>query len=244
MIFLLWLACSPEEGTLRTPDANAGDTDTETQVDTDSDVDTDTGPCPAYMAEIEDFCIDRYEAWLDGQSPFHVPAAGVAVTGPGQIPQGYISGDVAADACDAAGKRLCTVDEWLRACQGPDVTLYPYGDDYDLYACNDTRGQHPIVELFGPNPDWSPTEMNDPRVNQLPDSLAAGGDFPDCVSADGVFDMHGNLHEWIEDAAGTFKGGFYVDAVINGPGCTYTTTAHTMDYHDYSTGFRCCQDLP
>ncbi len=25
-------------------------------------------------------------------------------------------------------------------------------------------------------------------------------------------------------------------------GCTYATTAHTRDYLDYSTGFRCCQD--
>mgnify|MGYP001949009428 CR=1 FL=1 len=57
-----------------------------------------------------------------------------------------------------------------------------------------------------------------------------------------TYDLHGNLHEWIADPAGTFKGGFYVDAVINGSGCAYTTTAHTFDYHDYSTGFRCCAD--
>ena len=35
---------------------------------------------------------------------------------------------------------------------------------------------------------------------------------------------------------------FYVDAVRNGPGCLYTTTAHALPYHDYSTGFRCCAD--
>lgn len=84
--------------------------------------------------------------------------------------------------------------------------------------------------------------MNDPRLNQLPDSLAPAGAFADCVTPEGVFDLHGNLHEWVDDPDGTFKGGFYVDASLNGPGCQYTTTAHTTDSHDYSTGFRCCSD--
>ena len=39
---------------------------------------------------------------------------------------------------------------------------------------------------------------------------------------------------------GRFRGGFYGDAEINGPGCLYVTSAHDPTYHDYSTGFRCC----
>ena len=54
------------------------------------------------------------------------------------------------------------------------------------------------------------------------------------------FCVHGNLHEWVADAEGVFRGGFYVDAVINGAGCSYRTSAHSRGYHDYSTGFRCC----
>ena len=54
--------------------------------------------------------------------------------------------------------------------------------------------------------------------------------------------MHGNLHEWVADVDGTFRGGFYADAVLNGTGCLYRTTAHAASYHDYSTGFRCCAD--
>ena len=38
--------------------------------------------------------------------------------------------------------------------------------------------------------------------------------------------MMGNLHEWTADPAGTFRGGYYVDTVINGNGCLYATTAH------------------
>lgn len=203
--------------------------------------------CPPHMAWIDGpsgpYCIDRYEAGLDGWSPYEVPASGeVATVAPGQVPQGYISGEVAADACDLAGKRLCTVDEWLRACQGPTGTTFPYGDVEDPGACNTSYDGHPVVDLFGAETDWSPTQMNDPRINQQPDTVDPGGASPDCVSVEGVFDLHGNLHEWVDDPGGLFKGGFYADAAINGPGCLYSTTAHTPPYHDYSTGFRCCAD--
>jgi hypothetical protein len=54
--------------------------------------------------------------------------------------------------------------------------------------------------------------------------------------------MVGNLHEWVDDEKGTFYGGYYQDVTLNGQGCGYVTTAHEARYHDYSTGFRCCQD--
>ena len=167
----------------------------------------------------------------------------MAATAPDVVPQGYISGDVAEAACVAAGKRLCTSEEWLQACQGAEGRTYPYGWGYDPAAGNDTRSQHPVVELFGADADWSPEQMNDPRLNQLPDSLYAAGSLASCATPEGVFDLHGNLHEWVADAEGVFRGGFYVDAVLNGPGCTYRTTAHTRGYHDYSTGFRRCADI-
>jgi formylglycine-generating enzyme required for sulfatase activity len=63
------------------------------------------------------------------------------------------------------------------------------------------------------------------------------------VTAEGAFDMMGNLHEWTADPAGTFRGGYYVDTERNGPGCLYVTTAHNSAHWDYSTGFRCCADL-
>jgi formylglycine-generating enzyme required for sulfatase activity len=54
--------------------------------------------------------------------------------------------------------------------------------------------------------------------------------------------MVGNLHEWTAAVNGTFRGGYYLDTKINGEGCDYKTTAHEPNYHDYSTGFRCCKD--
>ncbi|PKN55189.1 MAG: hypothetical protein CVU56_22615 [Deltaproteobacteria bacterium HGW-Deltaproteobacteria-14] len=60
--------------------------------------------------------------------------------------------------------------------------------------------------------------------------------------AEGAYDLMGNLHEWVDDADGTFRGGFYMDPIINGEGCLYETTAHDAQHQDDSTGFRCCAD--
>lgn len=204
--------------------------------------DSDSGACPLGMAEVDGFCIDRWEASLKDHAPYEVPTSGLAQTASSVVPQGYSSGEVAEVACQAAGKRLCTSQEWLRACRGPQQTKYPYGNRYIPSACNEGRPVHPVVELFGTAADWSPRQMNDARLNQLPNGLGLTGSHPACMSVEGVYDLHGNLHEWVADASGIFRGGFYVDAEINGEGCSYRTTAHGRSYHDYSTGFRCCSD--
>jgi len=199
--------------------------------------------CPPEMAEVEGFCIDLWEARLVGQSPYDVPVSGMAESVAGVVPQGYIGGDVAAVACASAGKRLCTDSEWLRACRGPTSTTYPYGDTYVAGACNDTRAVHPVIEVYGPGATFSQAELNDPQLNQLADSVDPTGANAACVTAEGVYDMHGNLNEWTSDAAGTHRGGDYVEAVINGPGCLYVTTANAFTDHDFSTGFRCCAEV-
>lgn len=201
------------------------------------------GTCPSDMVAIADYCIDRYEAYIVGQDPYEAPVpGGAAANAFGAVPQAYLSGEDAALACSMAGKRLCTSTEWIRACEGASGNTYPYGDTYVDGACNEGRSSHPIVDLFGAGATWTHDQLNDPRLNQLPDSLAPSGAFGACESDDGVFDLHGNLHEWVDDPSGTFRGGFYVDASINGAGCSYRTTRHTFDYADYSTGFRCCAD--
>ncbi len=207
--------------------------------------------CPAGMVPVSTFCIDRYEAHLveiaaDGTarawSPYFNPGQRRmrAHASAGAIPQGYINADQAAAAYAEAGKRLCTNDEWLRACRGPDNLTYPYGNTRIWGACNDRRSPHPAVEYFGTSDAWIWSQLGHPCINQLPNSLAPAGAYPNCVSADGVFDLMGNLHEWTADPSGTFRGGFYVDTVINGEGCLYRTTAHNRSHWDYSTGFRCC----
>jgi hypothetical protein len=216
--------------------------------------------CPAEMALVDDrVCVDRWEGSLVRRvrgaevqwSPFTAvdgsESAVRAVSRPNVIPQGYISGEQAMQACRASGKRLCTGDEWERACRGPMKTTFPYGEGRRAGACNDDiRAVHPVIEVASslglPSTDWWRDGMNNPLINQLPSSLLRTAERVECTNAYGVFDMVGNLHEWIDDAEGTFRGGFYMDTSRNGDGCSYQTTAHNVRYHDYSTGFRCCMD--
>lgn len=206
--------------------------------------------CPAGMVVVGTFCVDQYEATLvrvaDGSTwcPFDNPGTTAvrALSVANSVPQAYIDAAQAADACSNAGKRLCTDAEWLRACQGPGGHTYPYGNTREPGTCNDHRAQHPAVEYFGTTDSAIYSELDNSCLDQLPESVDRTGSLARCATAEGAFDMMGNLHEWTADPAGTFRGGSYVDTTLNGNGCLYATTAHDAQYWDYSTGFRCCAD--
>ena len=217
--------------------------------------------CGAEMARIESFCMDRYEDYVTeldehgneaAHSPFEPIAEGVLVrarSAKGVTPQAYISQSQASEACTNAGKRLCTGDEFVLACRGSDpADWYPYGGkERQPGACNEGKGSA-VPRLYGRDSSrWTYQDFNDPRLNQWQGGLAPTGAHERCVSPFGVYDLVGNLHEWGADPAddkghGRFRGGFYGDAELNGPGCLYVTKAHELKYHDYSIGFRCCAD--
>ncbi len=233
-------------------------------------------PCPDEgMVQRGRFCVDRYEAHLVVEGPDHrwqqhphylrPPSHQryMARSAAGVYPQGYISRVEAQRACHNAGKRLCTWLEWRRACQGPHWRRYPYGNRGKRGRCN-TGKEHLLHKFFGKK-GWKYDEhFNSPRLNQEPGFLAKSGAYEQCQTEAGVFDMAGNLHEWVstmvtesfvermeaEDIErleqpwvvgnGMFLGGFYSTTDQHGAGCFYTTIAHEPNYHDYSTGFRCC----
>jgi len=214
--------------------------------------------CPPEMVSVGSrFCVDKYEGSLvarlaDGTerpfSPYHTPSplegtVYVARSLAGVVPQGYISAAQAQGACRAAGKRLCQPVEWRAACSGSEGFAYPYGPTRAPGKCHDT-GATPMMTFHASTMKrgWGLTELNDARNNQLEGSIAKTGAFTECVNDLGAFDMVGNLHEWTADPNGTFQGGYWLDTSQHGDGCAYRTIAHAFDYHDYSTGFRCCAD--
>jgi hypothetical protein len=212
-----------------------------------------TGGCPDGMTRVDTFCIDRYEASLEvvapdggraSWSPFVNPGNNVvsALSIAGATPQAYIDQVQASEACATAGKRLCTNAEWLRACRGSTGLTYPYGDVRMPGVCNDARAVHPAIEYAATIDATFAEVLRNACIDQLPNTLEPAGSRSGCVTEDGAYDMMGNLHEWTADPAGTFRGGYFVDTVLNGDGCLYTTTAHDTLYWDYSTGFRCCAD--
>jgi formylglycine-generating enzyme len=209
-------------------------------------------PCPNEMALVAfaggKVCVDRYEAAIEEWPYSHAlegEDAGARRAVPAQEikPQVNVSQTQAAAACAASAKRLCTAQEWGAACRGPQNQVYPYGNEYAAGACNEGRPS-PVKAVLGAS--GAGGKLDDPRLAEADNGLAPGGSFPKCVTALGIFDMHGNAHEWVSDSSkpgyGTFVGGFFADGTGNGAGCTYKTTAHGKEYHDYSTGFRCCKD--
>jgi formylglycine-generating enzyme len=205
--------------------------------------------CPRDMALVNGTCVDKFEGSLveineDGsEAPFSAYATPVghkvrAVSQEGVAPQAHISMVEAQRACKASGKRLCHAKEWKSACKGPDKTQYPYGNTREASACVDTDRTSPVLKKYAG--EHTARTMNDPTLNQEPNTLEPTGAAAACTNAYGVHDMVGNIHEWTDDAA--FRGGYYLDTKLNGEGCDYVTTAHSAIYYDYSTGFRCCAD--
>jgi len=225
------------------------------------------------MAHVGSFCVDRFEAVLKerregGELALHPHAerpregvAYVAASEPAAFPQAYISRVEAEEACGNATKRLCSRSEWLLGCRGTSPSVVPVDG---AMPCNNGK-EHLMSKLFGVHPGYLYEEFNSPALDNLPGFLAKTGEYPRCVSNDGVHDMVGNLHEWVSDSvsqqflaamegetrrrwqptfpgAGIFMGGFFSTNGEHGPGCLFTTIAHEPAYHDYSTGFRCCKD--
>ncbi len=147
------------------------------------------------------YCVDRYEASRpDATSTSAGRDDSRAVSVAGVLPWQVASNAAAEAACRAAGKRLCTPDEWLLACRGPDGTVYAYGDRYDTTACNG-------IDAFG----WG-------RFH-----LAPTGEFERCTNEWGVLDINGNL--WEHTAGGssvTIRGGAY--------NCGDSALLHRCDY--------------
>jgi formylglycine-generating enzyme required for sulfatase activity len=146
--------------------------------------------------------------------------------------------------------------------------VYPYGNHWIAKKCNSDR-PHLLSIRFGTDARrWRYADFNDPTLDQEPGFLEKTGVFDQCGGDFGVYDLVGNLHEWVSDTVddamiqqleaedvnrnhqpsnpgnGVFLGGFFSTHQELGPGCKFTTVAHEPSYHDYSTGFRCCAPAP
>jgi formylglycine-generating enzyme required for sulfatase activity len=80
--------------------------------------------------------------------------------------------------CRAIGRRLPTEAEWERAARGSQGFIYPWGNTFDTTRANTNR---PIAE----DPSLEGAEVVD--------------SYPSGVSEYGVFNMAGNVAEWVND---------------------------------------------
>jgi hypothetical protein len=114
--------------------------------------------CPSGMALVKagsgNYCIDRYE-----------------YPGKGQMPRVNVTWFGAQKLCEEREARLCTLNEFQRACG----RKYPWGNDWDPDRCN--------------------TADADGFARQLQPT----GSRQRCRSWPGTYDMVGNVAEWVEE---------------------------------------------
>ena len=89
--------------------------------------------------------------------------------------------------CLQSGMRLCSREEWVNACQGPDNRSVSSVDDRDvlpeefgLRFCNEVGSG-----LWGGD-------------DQNLEDVAPSGSFPNCTSGTGAYDLTGNAFEWMQ----------------------------------------------
>jgi serine/threonine protein kinase/formylglycine-generating enzyme required for sulfatase activity len=154
--------------------------------------------------EVPSFCIDEYE---------YPNQRSVA-------PQVNVSWAEAQQLCEKNSKRLCTEEEWEKACKGPGNARFPYGNDFDANRCNVDDGSGTARQA------------------------AESGRFQECRSAYKVADLSGNVAEWTATAFvgnsenKTQKGGAF-DRKSYAVRCSARISGVPTEQKP-DLGFRCC----
>jgi TolB-like protein len=179
---------------------------------------------------VDSFYIDLYEvtnrayAYFISATAHKAPAHwkdGIVPPGEEEHPVMGVSFEEAARFAAWAGKRLPTEEEWELAAMGNTVCKFPWGDSHRPGASN----------------IWSEGLNN----------TVAVGSYPEDLSPFGLYDVVGNVAEWVDSWLGpqklyrTYRGGsYYVN--MTDPSL-FSRDGHYPNSSNKYVGFRCARDM-
>jgi len=194
---------------------------------------------------------------------------------PCEYPVVHVSAREASQLCEAVGKRLCDAHEWEGACAGslraPEQE-YAWGNDRKIMR-QSHNARRTRIWAYGAAKDHGRCATTSYKTPGCPgggfescgSNTFPAGAFPGCVSAFGVYDLHGNAAEHMSlplaaaeltSAGGSgvteMKGSWFIfsnyeahedDCRWRAPDWHASRVLDARSHGNYHLGFRCCSSV-